>query len=262
MNQELLHLIAKGRTAEVYAWGPDAVLKLYQDWCPPHWIDQEMHAAQVAHQAGLATPAVLERIERDGRQGLVFERIEGVSMLADLNRRPWQMFNYARELARLQVQINQLEIPGLSSFREGLRWTIEHSAHVPPAVRQKALAALASLPEGTTVCHADFHPENVMVTAQGPVVIDWMTVRAGSPWADVARTSMILTVGPLDAGDRVSALTLLGVRWFHRIYLNTYRSIVHDRDQMIRRWLPVVAAARLEEYIPPEREAVIKLASQ
>jgi hypothetical protein len=27
-------LIAKGRTAEVYLWGDNRVLKLFHDWCP------------------------------------------------------------------------------------------------------------------------------------------------------------------------------------------------------------------------------------
>ncbi len=33
--------IALGRTAEVYAWQDNQVLKLYFDWCPPDWIEYE-----------------------------------------------------------------------------------------------------------------------------------------------------------------------------------------------------------------------------
>ena len=31
--------IALGRTAEIYAWQERFVLKLYHDWCPPHWVE-------------------------------------------------------------------------------------------------------------------------------------------------------------------------------------------------------------------------------
>jgi len=32
-------LIAKGRTAEVYAWQGNKVLKLFFDWCPMEWVN-------------------------------------------------------------------------------------------------------------------------------------------------------------------------------------------------------------------------------
>jgi hypothetical protein len=34
-------LIGTGRTAEIYAWGDDRVVKLFMDWCPQIWIENE-----------------------------------------------------------------------------------------------------------------------------------------------------------------------------------------------------------------------------
>ena len=37
----------------------------------------------------------------------------------------------------------------------------------------------------------DFHPENVILSPSGPVVIDWANARAGEPALDVAMTWVI-----------------------------------------------------------------------
>ncbi|WP_232662243.1 phosphotransferase [Pseudonocardia sp. TRM90224] len=42
------------------------------------------------------------------------------------------------------------------------------------------------------VLHLDLHPDNVVLTANGPVVIDWRNAREGSPELDVAMSALIL----------------------------------------------------------------------
>lgn len=43
----------------------------------------------------------------------------------------------------------------------------------------------------------DFHPGNIMMRDQDPVIIDWMTVGLGDRCADVARTNLILNFGEM-----------------------------------------------------------------
>ncbi|GAB2623471.1 hypothetical protein Aab01nite_16680 [Paractinoplanes abujensis] len=45
---------------------------------------------------------------------------------------------------------------------------------------------------GPSVLHLDLHPENVVITADGPVVIDWRNARNGEPDLDTAFTALIL----------------------------------------------------------------------
>ena len=42
------------------------------------------------------------------------------------------------------------------------------------------------------VVHLDLHPENVMLTASGPVVIDWRNATEGDPGFDVSLSALIL----------------------------------------------------------------------
>jgi len=59
---------------------------------------------------------------------------------------------------------------------------------------------------GTRILHLDLHPANVVLTAAGPVVIDWNNVGAGDPGADVARTMITIAGAQLEGPVRVRLL--------------------------------------------------------
>jgi len=251
--------VAQGRTAEIFDWGTDHILKLYRDWCPAHWVENEARVVHTIAAAGIPTPAAGEILEVNGRRGLVYERVQGPSMLHELNARPWTLLRHARHLAELQAQFHQINVPGLRSTRSDLENSIRHAPHLPQALREKTLALVASLPEGDNLCHGDFHPDNILLARGGPVIIDWMTATHGSPWADVARTSMLLQVGARAAGSQVNPLVLQFINLFHHAYLSRYRSLRPDPQGEYARWMPVICAARLNEEIVKEREGLVQM---
>ncbi|WP_308530680.1 aminoglycoside phosphotransferase family protein [uncultured Paenibacillus sp.] len=63
-------------------------------------------------------------------------------------------------------------------------------------MKQEIMDYLKSLPDGTRLCHGDFHPENVMIGERN-WVIDWMTGMIGNPAGDVARTLLLFRFGTL-----------------------------------------------------------------
>jgi uncharacterized protein (TIGR02172 family) len=251
--------LAQGRTAEIFPWDKEHVLKLYRDWCPSNWVEYESQIAHAVHTAGIPSPAAGEIVEVNGRRGLVYERIDGISMLQEMNSRPWTLLLHARSLAELQIKIHRQSITGLPSYKQRLHYDINNSQDLTENLRNKSLHLLESLPDGQTLCHGDYHPGNILLTSDGPVVIDWMTACSGNHWADVARTSLLLTIGPKGSGKQVSPVLRTAIRLYHRIYLNRYLAIVPDKSNELREWTPVIAAARLNEEIAPEREALLKL---
>jgi hypothetical protein len=66
----------------------------------------------------------------------------------------------------------------------------------------------------TTVLHLDLHPENVLMTGRGPVVIDWCNARLGEADLDTGLSALIMAQLAVDgthpaapiAGDFVDAL--------------------------------------------------------
>ena len=107
------------------------------------------------------------------------------------------------------------------------------------------VALLAELDDGGQgVCHYDFHPSNVLVGPDGWVVIDWLTVAAGPPAADLARTLVLW--GRRSSEPFVSFLR--AVR----------RAGQADRglgDATLDAWVRVAAAARLAEGFGGEEAA-------
>jgi Ser/Thr protein kinase RdoA (MazF antagonist) len=254
--------IAQGRTAEVYPWEDGHVLKLYRDWCPREWVHYEARIARAICEAGIPSPAAGDIIEIDGRQGIVYVRVEGISMLQDMNARPWTLLKHARSLADLHVKIHRQAIPGLPSYKDHLQYAVSTTEHLESGLKNKVLGLLQSLPAESSICHGDYHPGNVLLTKRGPVVIDWMTACSGSPWTDVARTSMILSIGAKAAGKQVRPLLRLVIRLYHDRYLHRYRDLMDEPQGELARWTPVIAAARLNENILPEREALIRIVKE
>jgi tRNA A-37 threonylcarbamoyl transferase component Bud32 len=251
--------IAEGRTAEIYLWGDGHVLKLYRDWCPPDWVEYEARIARIVYEAGIPSPAVSEIVDVNGRRGLIYQRLEGITMVQDLKGRPWMLWKHAHSLAELQCKIHEKSTIGLPSYKDRLRTDIDETLYLPEALRRKAKDTLTQLPDDQNICHGDFHPENVLITKTGPVVIDWMTARSGSPWADLARTSLLLTIGVKAATRQIPLFLRMMVRLFHHAYLQRYHLLRADTKNEMRHWTTLIAAARLNENIVPEREALIKI---
>ena len=133
-------LIGRGRAADVYALDDRRVLRRYRT---PHSCAGEADLMRYLRQAGYPVPEVFAA---DGAD-LVMERLAGRDMLADLIRRPWRAGRHARVLAGLHDRLHRIPAPA------GLRQPFG---------------------SGDRVVHLDLHPANIMLTAAGPVVIDWL----------------------------------------------------------------------------------------
>jgi hypothetical protein len=248
-------VIARGRTAEVLAWQDQQVLKLFYSGMPAALIEREIQAARLVSATDLPTPKFISELTLDERHGLVYEQVAGKSLLALLGTRPWSCVRYARQFAGLHAAVHRQSGTGLPPLKAGLEDTLRSIAGLPPGILAAALDRLARLPDGKTLCHFDFHPDQVMMTAKGLVVLDWMTAYAGHPAADVARTTVLLRFGPvLDASwlMRLLANLLRGI--FYRTYLQRYLELNPTVTvAAIDAWLPLVVMARLAEDIPGEK---------
>ena len=183
-------LLAKGTTADVYAWGAGRVLKLFTEHIP--WHANEVSATKAAQEAGLPVPALIDGlIEVGQREGIVFERVDGPIMNEYLQDHPGQVEDCARQAAELQVRIHSTAVTELPPLIEILHLTIEQADSLEDATRHAVLALLGGLPGGESLCHNDFHPNNIVVSRHGLVVIDWAIGTRCNPLADYARTWLI-----------------------------------------------------------------------
>ena len=241
--------IAHGRTADVYDWDDGHILKLFHNWFPLEDVEYELKIARAVHASGVKSPSVGELIQVEGRNGLIYERVAGEPMLTMFRRRLWMVFPYARIFARLHARMHEsvfdADVPTLHGK---LQYRIERLDVLPTSLKSALLEALRSRPEADRVCHGDFHPANLLIAGGGANVIDWIDASRGNPLADVARTSIILT-GAVESAQISRRLFKMFVKLFHSIYLREYFRVRPGGQAEYRRWLPIVAAARLDEGI-------------
>lgn len=251
--------IALGRTAEIYAWEEDQILKLFRHWFPADGVEYEGRIARMVHAVGLPVPAVGEVVETNGRLGLIYERVEGSSMLETFKSEPWTLFRFARLLAELQADMHACTVPELPSQRQRLENKIQAAEMLAPDMQEAGLKALDKMPDGDRLCHGDFHPDNILMTAQGPVIIDWIDATRGNPLADVARTLLLLSLGAPPPGTSARWLLDAARHWFHTAYLKRYFQLRPSDQRQLTAWQPVIAAARLSENIPEEQGRLVAL---
>lgn len=242
--------MAVGRTAEIYAWQPGWVLKLFHEWVDPASVEYEARINRAVHASGLPVPAVGEPIRVNGRLGLPYQRVEGVPLWpTGLTNAPWRILGYARQTAQLHAMIHDCTVSvELPRQRQRLIDKIQRASALPGHIRSAAQAAVESMPVGDRLCHGDFHPANILISDEKAVIIDWVDATLGNPLADVARTTILL-LGAAACQIR-GAMQTIGVRLFHAAYLRHYFTLRPGGEQEYAHWLPVVAAARLSENIP------------
>ncbi|MFT4774860.1 MAG: hypothetical protein ACI83Y_001406 [Candidatus Azotimanducaceae bacterium] len=164
-------LLAGGGAADVFDIGDGKVLRRYR--ALHHVATYETRVMRFMFEQfragrGARVPEVFDlRPADDPIRDIVMERIDGVTMLDDLKQRPWKLFAHASLLARVQRQVNDIVAP---------EWMVTPTT------------AAAAKRHDDSVLHLHLHPMNVMLTAHGPVVIDWTNASGGPAGFDAALT--------------------------------------------------------------------------
>jgi Ser/Thr protein kinase RdoA (MazF antagonist) len=217
--------IASGRAADIFPAGPGRVLRRYREGEGGD-VGAEAAVMQYAREHGFPAPAVHDASGRD----LVLERLDGPTMLADLARRPWLVRRHGQTLAQLHRRL--------------------HDIPAPPGLP-------ATFARGEQLAHFDLHPDNVVLTPSGPVVIDWSNAARGDPADDIAQTWVILTTSAIPGPRAFRALARGG----RGVLLAAFLASVDAGAARER--LPTVAQRRLDIHhlLHSERRALQALVS-
>ncbi len=207
-------LIGTGRSADVFEHGDGEVLRRYRE---PRDTEREVAVIELARAHWYPVPAARALSATE----IVMDRIDGPTMLDDLGRRPWRIDNYAEMLARLHDRLHEIAAP----------------AWLPTPVW-----------DGDALLHLDLHPDNVMLTAGGPVVIDWPNAARGPRGADTAHTWIVLACSTPTAGAYRRAITSVGRRLLVRSFLRRF-----DRAELLAH-LERAGRYRLENRTLPASE--------
>lgn len=146
-------VVGQGRASVVYDLGDGTVLRQYRN--PSASAEREAEAMRWAARAGVPVPAV----HAVDSTGIVMDRVDGPTMMTALADQPGQAVRFGVLLADLHRRLDVTAADG--------------AAHV-------------------ALVHGDLHPDNVLMSAGGPVIIDWTNFRVGPRSLDLALTWIVL----------------------------------------------------------------------
>lgn len=257
-----MRTIGRGRCAEIVTYEPNKVLKLFYPNFPEDGIQEEYGISQLAYSMGIPTPKSYEVIDYDNRRGIVYDQITGNTLLHMMKQKPWFIHKYSRILAKVHYQIHSHHLSdAIRIQKKVLCDNVRAAPYLTEEEKQRIIVYADQLPVGDRLCHADFHPDNVM-TSDDNYIIDWMTGMSGHPAGDVARTLILLEFGSIPEGTpRLASMVIQFLRTRMKSeYLKQYIQISGLTIAEIDQWILPVAAARLVEWVPEEeKEPLLKL---
>lgn len=253
--------IGSGRTAEVFEWGGSKVMKLFYPRISKEEVESEYHKQQLL-SAGLPYCAKVYGMEKqDDRWGILYEKVEGNPLTQTLFENPEKVGWVGEILGNTHRQIHGAAIKELPSVHEGISHAIGASRRLRPEWKRRLLRLLSSLPEGEALCHLDYHPDNVYVSRDRVMILDWMTAAKGHPLSDVARTEMILkyAVFPDVAQTALTQLNALRMELllsYRKAYFGRLPS--PEEEALLRGFETVHMGARLTEHLSEEEIALLE----
>jgi Ser/Thr protein kinase RdoA (MazF antagonist) len=204
MRGSLGDRINQGGTADIHAWAPGQVVKLFKEGFPPEFCRQEARMTRAAFAAGAPAPEVFGEVTLDGRFGIVLGRLDGPTLLRATRDGAVTFTQAGAILASLGLSVHRMSPPPEAlPLRDWMETGFRLEGDlVPKHIASGALALIDRLRQpGDGLCHGDIHPLNVIMTAEGPRLIDWTFAIRAPAALDHALTHINLTEFALDVTD-------------------------------------------------------------
>jgi streptomycin 6-kinase len=194
MRGSLGEKLGEGFSADIHAWAPGQVVKLFKAAVAPRAARHEARVTRAAFAAGCPAPEVLGEVTLDGRFGIVLSRLDGPTLTQSLLTGAATREQAGAILAALYRTVHETTAPpGIPSLSEWFDAVSAVPGGMPTHIAPGVLSLIERLPPATGLCHGDLHPDNVIMTAEGPTIIDWVAaVRAPAAY-DLGRCHVILS---------------------------------------------------------------------
>jgi aminoglycoside phosphotransferase (APT) family kinase protein len=242
--------LAMGSRSVIHAWGSDAVAKVPRRSTPETWAKFEFDYTSAVHACGVPVPAVVGLTTIDNRAVMISQRVHGPTMWEALVENPSDATRHGNHLADIHLQLLRTRPPiTIPSQRSRLSCKIREAARTKAP---RVLQALELLPANLSVlslCHGDFHPKNIILSNDGPMVVDWFDVSRGNAYGDVMRTLLLLSdpAGSTDSKYHLPGASATVLGEFRETYARRMRASLQLDAAQMRIWRIIEAAARLAE---------------
>lgn len=277
MNSLLGKRIGSGGCSEVFEWGDDKAIKLFRSNTNEYAVNIEYNNMIAAWKSGLPTYRPYEKVELEGRLGIIYERINGQTLMerliqgniapnnitSPLNDNDKLLIDYKdndiRITARVLNDIHQKRISGMPNQDEMIKDRISRAAYLTQEEKQNICRIVDNLPSKDSLCHGDPNPGNFIIRDGKPVIIDWMNASIGNPAADIAEYITMIKYAVLppeipnsfcDFFDSIRDLVI-------QTFLDEYIKLSNMAYREIEQWMIPVMAGKLSADAISDKEKKI-----
>lgn len=238
---ELKNRIASSETVDIYRDG-DKAIKIFKTGRKTDALYEALTHARIEYTA-LQVPVIHEVSVIDGHWAITMDLIEGETLEERMKKDPANRDKYLEQMVELQLKVHQEKMPKLSKLKDKLERLINSLEDIGDATRYELLTRLDSMPKHVKLCHFNFVPANIIMNDKGTYIVDWIAARQGNASADVAKTYLLLCLQSPQMAET---------------YMNMFCEKTKTSKKYVQEWLPIVAAARLTEHRPEEKELLTK----
>ena len=232
-------VIAQRPDKTIYRDGDKCIKVFSEGYAKADILNEAMNQARV-EELGLHIPKILAVTMVEGKWAIVSEFIEGKTLAQLMKEEPEKKDEYLDFFVELQLHVQEQTCTQLKRLQDKMSMKIDQAA-LDATTRYDLHTRLEGMPKHKKVCHGDFNPSNIIITADGtPYIIDWSHATQGNASADAARTYLLFCL----EGDRETA----------EKYLDLFCKKSDTAKQYVQKWLPIVAASQSVKGKEEEKE--------
>ncbi len=240
MKLDTVIAVRTGKT--VYRDGNDCIKVFDQGYSKADVLNEALNQSRV-EETGLNIPKIKEVCTIDGKWAIVSEYIAGKTLAQLMEEQPEKKADYLNLFVDLQLEMHAQTCPLLNKLKDKMSRKIDAST-LDATTRYELHTRLEGMPKHKKLCHGDFNPSNIILTADGtPYILDWSHATQGNASADVARTYLLFCLN----GDTATAES----------YLNLFCQKSDTAKQYVQKWMPIVAASQSVKGNEEERQFLL-----
>ncbi len=239
---KLDNIIATRKDKVIYRDGNRCIKVFDTNYSKADILNEALNQARI-EETGLNIAKIQEVTMVDGKWAIVTDFIEGKTLAQLMEENPEKMSEYLELLVDLQLSVHEKTCPMLNKLKDKMNRKISQST-LDATTRYELHTRLEGMPKHQKVCHGDFNPSNIIITADGtPYILDWAHATQGNASADVARTYLLFC--------------LKGEEKIANEYLNLFCKKSNTAKQYVQKWMPIVAASQSVKGNEEEREFLL-----
>lgn len=229
--------IAFGNTAKIYLF-ENKVVKVFNDTLPDKEGMKEADKQEYAYSCGLHVPKIVNVANFDGKQAIIMEYIQGKTIGDLITNNQDQIEYYMNLSVEIHQEIHQNEAHSIELMSDKLSRQIKSAPYLEQKRKSILIEKLNSMTFEKRLCHGDYHLFNLIKSGEKVTIIDWVDASAGDFRADVYRTYLLYSQRSIRLAE---------------MYLHLYCQKSGLSKKEIFEWAPIIAAARLSEWVSSER---------